>query len=205
MTGQPDAIRDDISYIRNLAEQGRRGPILGGAFLAGAGVIYGLACPVQWAMQSGILPAPTPTSIAELWGGASVIWAIVWFILFQRLRNSGTAAPGASQIIFGSAWAACGLGIVVMLIAITILSARLGDLELMNVNPLVAFAFYGAAWFVSGALSRQRWMFLVSLAAFALTLALAAIPGANMLLVMGAGLFATLVLPGLHLMRGVSR
>jgi hypothetical protein len=199
------SLHDDISYMRQMAEQGRRGPILGGAFLTAAGVIYGLACVVQWAMQTGLLPPPTGTSVAELWGGASALFAVVWLILFQRLRSQAGPKPGASQAAFGVAWASCGLGIVVMLIAIAIVSNRTGNSELMNLNPLVAFAFYGAAWFVSGALARQSWMFVAGLAAFAMTLIMALMSGAGTLLAMGAGLFVTLVLPGLRLMLGASR
>ncbi|MDI7773820.1 hypothetical protein [Asticcacaulis sp. EMRT-3] len=202
MTEQTHTVHDDIAFMRQMAERGQRGPIMGGAFLTGAGLIFGAACFVQWAMQTGHLPEPTGARIAGLWGGATALWLVVWLILFFNLRKNCKAIPGNGQTAFGSAWAACGLGTIVMLIAVFITSNRLGNPELLSLMPMIAFAFYGAAWLVSGALARRGWMVLVSLCAFALALILAAMSDASLLIVMGAGLFATIFLPGLIMMRG---
>ena len=35
-------VRDDISYMRQLAEKGSRGSIIGGTFLGAAGLIFGV-------------------------------------------------------------------------------------------------------------------------------------------------------------------
>ena len=40
MTDQ-DAIRDDIAFMRALAEEGRNGPLVGGPMLLAAGLSFG--------------------------------------------------------------------------------------------------------------------------------------------------------------------
>jgi len=98
------------------------------------------------------------------------------------------------------AWSGCGIGIMVMLGAVAIAAGRMHLPQLMETNAFVAFAFYGTAWFVSGALSRQVWMFAVALAAFATTLLLAALIGTPMeVLALSAGLLLTLAVPGIVL------
>jgi hypothetical protein len=195
MSDHADSLRNDISFMRSLAEQGRRGPILGGAFLAAAGLIYGGGAVLQWLVQTHAVSPPI--SIPQIWIGASVLFTLIWLVLFFRLRGSGAQAPGAAQFAFGMAWSGCGLGIVVMLGALAIASNRMNVPQLMEANAFVAFAFYGTAWFVSGALSRQVWMFAVALAAFATTLLLAALTGTPaQLLAFAAGLFLTLTVPG---------
>ena len=84
--------------------------------------------------------------------------------------------------------------------ALAIVSGKLHNPSLMELNPSIAFAFYGVAWSVSGALARQYWMFAVTVAAFAITLLLALVIGTPYLsLVLGIGLFATLLVPGIKL------
>jgi hypothetical protein len=196
MSEHADSLRDDLSYMRKMAEQGRSGPILGGAFLAGAGLTYGAAALLQWLIETGATTLPITPS--QIWIGASVLFALVWLALFVRLRGSGVAqAPGATQFAFGMAWSGCGLGILAMLGALAIAGNRMNVPQLMEANAFVAFAFYGTAWFVSGALARQAWMFAVALAAFAITLLLAALIGTpNELLAFAAGLVLTLAVPG---------
>ena len=41
MTDQNQAIRDDIAFMRALAEEGRQTPLLGGSVLVAVGLIFG--------------------------------------------------------------------------------------------------------------------------------------------------------------------
>jgi hypothetical protein len=200
MSDQANGLREDVAFMRSMAEQGRRGPLLGGIFLAAAGLIYGTASFLHWGIQTGRLPF-APASTDNIWIGASLLFAVVWVVLFTQLRRGGPTVVGAAQFAFGAAWIGSGIGILVMLAAVGIASARLHDPSLMNINAFTTFAFYGAAWSVCGALARQRWMYLIAAAAFVLAPALALVSGtANELLVLGAGLLATLFAPGIRLM-----
>lgn len=197
-------LHTDISYMRDLAEQGRRGPIFGGIFLAAAGLVFGGGAFVQWAMEVRYLP---PIPISDIWIAASAVFAVFWVAMFLRLRRSGGGArPGANQYAFGMAWSGAGLGIVVLIAAIAIESARLNAAIMEAANGLVAFAFYGTAWMVTGALSRQRWMFFAAAAAFAFTLLLSWLANTPaQVLALGFALIVTLTLPGLQLVRQASR
>ncbi len=160
---------------------------------------------MQWGIQTGRLPL-APGATGNLWIGASLLFAVVWIVLFVQLRKGTDTAVGAAQYAFGAAWIGSAIGIVVMLAAVAIASSRLHDPSLMNVSAFTAFAFYGAAWAVCGALARRTWMFAASAAAFVITLLLALASGtAEQLLVLGAGLLATLFVPGVKLMLQASR
>ena len=47
MTDQ-NAIRDDIAFMRALAEQGQRGPLIGGAIMLAGGGLFGTASLIIW-------------------------------------------------------------------------------------------------------------------------------------------------------------
>ena len=199
-------IEDDLTFMRTMAEQGRRGRILGGSFLIAAGLVFGLASFAQWALQAGMLPA---FPILHLWIGAEILFALVWLAMIlswrTRLRGDETVRHGTAQKVFGAAWCGCGGGICVLIGAIALMAWQQHDPVLMRAAPLAAFAFYGAAWFMIGALAQRRWMLWTAGASFVLTIALALIPYPNMLLVMGTGLLATLMLPGVGLVRDAAR
>jgi hypothetical protein len=200
MSDQSQGLREDVAFMRSMAEQGRRGPFLGGIFLAAAGLIYGAASFLHWGIQTGHLPF-APGSTGNVWIGASLLFAVVWVVLFTQLRRGGQAAPGAAQFAFAAVWIGAGIGIVVMVAAVNLASAQLHDPALLNINAFTTFAFYGAAWSVCGALARQRWMYLIAAAAFVLVPALAFVSGtASELLVLGSGLLVTLFAPGVKLM-----
>jgi hypothetical protein len=201
-------IHEDITFMRTMAEQGRRGPIIGGAFLAAAGLVFGSTAFVQWGWQTGALPQGGLT-IFDLWAGADIGFTLIWVVLLLRLRahfkQGESGAPGAAQKVFGSVWGGCGLGVCVLIGAIANMSWHLHDSTLMRIAPLAAFAFYGSAWFVVGMLARKRWMFMASSASFILTLVMPMVSDAATLPVLGAGLLVTLLLPGIGLMREAAR
>lgn len=205
MSDQANGLKDDIAYLRTLAVQGRRGPVLGGAFLAAAGFIYGTASLVQWGAMTGRLPLAA-ASIGTVWIGASGLFALAWLVLFVLMRRGPGMLIGSAQVAFGMTWSAAGIGIVTVLAASLILNARLHDPALLNLNALTAFAFYGTAWFVSAALARKVWMYAIAAIAFGVVLVLAAVLATSSeMLVFGAGLFVTLFLPGAWLMLATPR
>jgi hypothetical protein len=198
-------VKDDISYMRKLAEQGRQGSILGGASLAAAGTIFGLTSLVQWGVLSRHLPIPVD-QIGNIWLGASALFAVVWGVVFQRVFKAGRTAGNASNTTFAMTWMGCAIGIVVSCAAIGIAAYLTHSLDMLYLVSPVVLAFYGAAWWSVAAVAHRRWMFLASAAAFASTLLLAATSGSLLQLpVMGAALLLTLALPGFKLMTEEAR
>ena len=92
----PNTIHEDISYMRQLAEKGRNGPIVGGAFLAAAGVVFGITCLLQWAAMTGRL-AISDREIGWIWTAAYVVFALVWFALWFGLRSRRRAAAARTR------------------------------------------------------------------------------------------------------------
>jgi hypothetical protein len=201
----PNTIQDDISYMRRLAEQGRSGPILGGMFLAAAGVVFGATCFVDWAARSGVVPI-SGWGFLYLWLGAFAVFAVVWFVLFFRLRTFPGKATSASNAAFGIAWSACAVGVMVALAAIEVVASVVKSPIILNAYVPMIFAFYGVAWFTSAAMARRRWMFAPAAGSFAFCLLMAAL-AENMLQTpaMGLALVLLLTLPGLQLMKEEAR
>lgn len=201
-------IHEDITFMRTMAEQGRHGPIIGGSFLAAAGLVFGLTAFVQWAGDAGMVRLGAWQGL-NMWLLSDGIFAVLWIALLIRLRahvRSGEQLPGgASQSVFGAAWGGAGLGVCILVLAIAYLSWQRHEAILLQIAPLAAFAFYGTAWFIIALLALRRWMFVVSSLSFTLTLVLPMMSLADMLPVLGCGLFATLLLPGIGLMREAAR
>ena len=201
MSDQTQTLRDDITFLRRVAEQGRRGPVFGGAFILAAGIVYGAACALQWAIVTRNIVLPAFVN-EYLWYGASAIFAAVWFALFFGTRGSAKECAGSSNLIFAVAWSAAGLGIMVASIAMAFGAAAAHASAPYALYPTVDFAFYGTAWFIIAALVRRAWMWSVMAMSFAASLLLASIAGdPASLLAMGVALVATLCVPGLLLMR----
>ncbi|MDE2181755.1 MAG: hypothetical protein KGJ78_01900 [Alphaproteobacteria bacterium] len=198
-------IRDDISYMRRLAEQGRRGPILGGTFLTAAGLVFGATCLIHWAAVTGRIPFPE-TQLGNLWWGACALFAIVWFALFFRMRSKGQVKSSASNAAFGLAWSACGVGIIVSAASVSITASVLHSAEIQIVSTWLAFVFYGTAWTISAAVARRWWMLGAAIAAFATAPLLALLSGdPRQLLAMAFAILITLCLPGFKLMADESK
>jgi hypothetical protein len=200
-------IREDISFMRNLAEKGRRGPILGGTFLFAAGVVFGGTCFVQWAVWDGLIGLTfTGPHVLYLWLGASAAFAVIWFALFFRLKSRTGAKQSASNAVFGIAWSACAIGVLTAFAAIWIIAAAVGSNIVLNGYVPMIFSFYGVAWFTSAALANRRWMYAAATGSFAFCLIMAALADRPVqLLVMGLALLLLLSLPGLQLMREEAR
>jgi hypothetical protein len=205
VTPETNALKDDITYMRQLAEQGRNGPILGGTFLVAAGLVFGATCFAHWGAITGRLPIP-PSQWATLWWGAAALFVAIWFALFYRLRSRPGCKASASNAIFGAAWTGCGIGIMVTTTSLAIAAKVINFPQLLELNPPVVFAFYGAAWFVSALTARRAWMLIVALAAFIVAPVMAMLTANPLQLpAMGAALILTLAVPGFWMMKKEER
>jgi len=193
-----NSLREDISYLRQLAEAGRKGPIMGGIFLAGAGAVFGGACFVDSAMQNGLVPF----RIGEgpLWIGASIVFALFWLAMFFRLLKGKKTVPTAQNATFGVIWSASGAGVMVCFLTTLLIAHDLHVPEIQAAYVPVIYAFYGTAWFASGALARRSWMFYAGLGSYLFAFVIAMLVTTTwMTLAMGLGLLLLLTLPGLKL------
>ena len=196
----PNTIHDDIAFMRKLAEQGRSGPILGGTFLIAAGLVFGLACVVQWAAMQKYLPL-AGWDMLYLWGGAIALFAAGWFALFFRQRAKAGLPVNSANSIFGTVWSANAVGVLTAVAVVTMVGAATGSYAVYDLNISLPFVFYGVAWGVSGALAKRAWMYGAAVAAFVFAIILAALTGSPyQILGMGAALVLALSVPGYKLM-----
>lgn len=200
MPSPNSALEDDIAYMRAMAQEGREAPLLNGPIMIAAGLIFGAANFVQWAIVSGTL-AVDPMVSLWVWLAAGAVFAIALFALIRRASHKpGYGSTGNKAV--GAAWSALGFGIFVMWLSFMAVGFSSGDWQMMWAMPSVVAATYGTAWMVSSAFSRQRWMTVVGLIAYAGAIACGALIGDPAIyLVFSVLMLATGLVPGVILAR----
>jgi hypothetical protein len=196
--GDQTSLQEDISFLRQMAESGRKGPIMGGIFLAGAGVVFGAASFMDGAMQNGLVPFRI--GAGPLWIGASLIFTAFWLAMYFRLMRGNKPVASAQNATFGVVWSACGAGVMVCFLTTILIARDLHSPVVQAAYVPVIYAFYGTAWFASGALARRSWMFFAGLASYLFAFIIALLIDTSYLtFAMGAGLLMLLTVPGIKL------
>lgn len=197
---QINTLKDDIAYMKALADEGAKGPLLGGSVLVAAGLIFGTASVVEWMMAAGIVAAGGIAHL-YLWGTAGVLFAIALFVLIARHRGRAGMGSPANRA-FGNAWMGVGMGIFSMSIALTLLMMQTGSELPALIFPSLILAMYGSGWAVSAAMSDQKWLWAPAIGGWMAAPLIAQFAGRpEMWLVYGAGIILLALVPGVVLMR----
>jgi prepilin-type processing-associated H-X9-DG protein len=195
MTDQNQSLRDDIAFLRGMAESGRDRPMIGGSILLAAGLIFGLASLTVWVFA---VRGVGGWMYNAVWGASFVLYMAVLFWLLRTLPKSA----GALQAATGVAWSAIGAATFFIGLSLGLMAWRLDMPNLMLVFPSVLLALYGACWMVGAILLRTSWMRLVAAAAFAMAIVNAWFADGHAIwLIYGVSLLALLAAPGFVLMR----
>ena len=197
---QMQNVRDDIAYMRAMAEEGRKAPLLGGAILISAGLIFSAASLLAWAGQTGF-GGVTVEAANWAWLGAMVLFVVVLTVFSRRLGGK----PGSMSPVnraAGTAWMGVGLAIFVMALSMAIVAWRFQSAEVMTIFPSLIFAMYGSGWAVSAAMSDKKWLWWVAIGAWIGAPLIALMTGdPEQYLVYAAGLLLLTVAPGVVLIR----
>lgn len=200
MTEEIKAIRDDIAFLRALADEGRQAPMLGGGVLVAAGAIFGLASVLQWATMTGLLVL-SPWAPVVIWTSAAAVFGIAARAVIRRSRDKVGAQATVNRVT-SAAWAAVGWAIFAIWIALTAMAYRTQNWAVMNVFPIIILALYGAAWAIAAVMTRKGWMRLTAMGCFVAAASMGLLAGtSHMLLVYAACLLLFAVVPGFALMR----
>ena len=197
---QTQSLHDDIAYMRAMAQEGRNAPLLSGPIMVAAGIIFGTASLVQWAIQTGMVDV-SPWAQLWVWLAAGAAFTVALMLLIRR-QNSKPGARSAGNKAVGAAWSGVGFGIFAMWAAFMAAGVTTGNWEMMRVMPIVVFAAYGSAWFVAGTMVGVKWMNWIALLSYAGAVLLGLFSTSVHLLLVYAGLMVFVaLLPGLALMR----
>jgi hypothetical protein len=193
-------LRDDIAFMRDLAREGGNTPLLFGGVMVAAGLIFGIASVGHWLIASGVLRV-SPWWFMVNWLTAAGVFGVVATRLVRRAGTRQGSNSSANRAT-GAAWSGVGFAIFASWVGLSAMALTTGDWRVMNAFPVLILALYGAAWFVAGEMSRQGWLKLVALAAFAGAVALGALAASpNLMLAYAACLLLVAVVPGVVLMR----
>ncbi len=198
MTEPGQTLREDIAFLRGLADDSGRSLERDGAILIGVGLIFGVVDLVYWLMFAGLLQAPRPLG-AWLWVAGLVLFFTALPVATRKMpRPTGATARAESTALggVGIALAAAGVGLLLG-------AWRLGQMELVLwIFPIVLFTLYGAGWSVAFAVERRGWYAWVATGCFAAAVATGALMGSpHEWLVLSIGLFVLVALPGLAILR----
>jgi len=203
MTDELRAVHADIAFLKDLAEEGRSTPLLGGSILVVAGTVFGLANFGEWALMSGRLSAPRWVSWA-IWLASVAIFMSALAAIVRRLNRAkaGTAANRATAI----AWQGAGWTMFTLFASVAIVCWRTRSGVPTLLLPSIIMALYGLGWMVAAAMTGRRWIWLTAIGCYAAALVLAVFsvtPEVYLIHAVALVLFA--LLPGLVLVRQAGR
>lgn len=200
MTGSVSPSAEDIAYVRRLAESGARAPLIGGRFMVWWGLLLTLAWTAQHLAMHGAI-GDGGAIFGIIWGTFSILGLAGQFTLARTMAphaGEGSAGNRASRIV----WAAGACAITSMFLGLAVLTrGPLGEAAFDWIVP-VAFSVYACALIVTGALARDRTALVAGAGAVVMVgLYTAFILDPSRYLVAAGGAAATVLLPGLLLMR----
>src|SRR5450432_1558593 len=161
MTDQ-NSLRDDIAFMRGLAEAGRAAPLQGGSILMAAGLIFGACALATWAW---VAQATNGLFMLILWFGGTAAFLAALFILKRRIPNKTGSGEAA-----GLVWAGAGWAVFVVVLSLMIMGYRANAGWIMAAICPVVLATYGSAWLVGGLLTHRAWIRAVGFASFGMAL-----------------------------------
>ncbi len=205
MTDDLKIARQDLAFLRGLAEDNH--PMLRplGAALAIAGVVHGLSALRFWAVGKGWID--WPAALRPLMGFDGLIAQIIVMVVVALIWPSGMRMPKGTSSPAGRAARgainALGWGLGAAFVGLFVASMRLGGGQLMNPGfPVVLFALASAVWWVIFAVYRRAWAVVAAIASALIAAGLGLAAGtSDGILVVAAGLFGCVAGPGLALVR----
>ncbi len=192
-------LQDDISFLRELATEGRSPRLIGGSTLVAAGGIYAVASLAHGALAAGLVPGVSPWAFPWIWGGATVAFLAVILVIRRRL---GSPAVGMAARAAALAWNAVGWTIFALFACLQIVIWRTHSLAPLYLAPSLILLLYGLAWMIAAGVTRQRWIWVVAVVAYASAIVTAAACLSVWVYPLyAAALVGTAVLPGLIMIR----
>jgi len=196
MTHDVQAIRDDLAFMRALAQEGRRAPLLIGQNLVIGGIVYAAASLFAWAVAAHMLALPQWWEVA-VWFVITPIYMTYCYIRRTQWRNARPGATAITNRAVHAAWRGIGYALLTLGFATAITAYQMKTMEPFGLFPSIVMALYGLGWLVAAAMSETRWLSTVSIASFIAALLIAFTSDARAsFLAMSIALLGLVALPG---------
>ena len=191
---------EDLAYVRHLAESGARAPLIGGRFMAWWGLLVAVAYVAHHLALRGAI-GDGESIFALIWASFGVAGVAGQLVLKRSMPAKSGAGSAGNRASF-VAWmtAACAIASMVAGTAIAAQTGA-GPATFDWIVP-VAFAVYANALIVTGSLAGSRICVAAGAGAVVMVgLFTALILHPDRYLLAAAGVAATVLLPGLLLLR----
>jgi hypothetical protein len=197
MNDQTQAAREDLAFLRAVAED--RGPLprqLGEHFVV-LGLVYGLNVLAAYAGKAGFIPWPAESD--AIWGWLPATLLHIPYAIVFSIRTRGYK-PGPTIRTFMVAWGAMVLMTGAIVASLFMARAQTG-VPYDQVWPAIALALYGGAWTVVSVTRKSLGDFVVALGCFITAVICAAlIDRPEKFLALGLGIVLFFAGPGLAIM-----
>lgn len=160
MNSQNHSARDDLAFLRALAEGGGESQRGTGMALVVGGLLYGLQCFVAGAQSYGWLRLSDVAMTAF-----SIAITVVFLLAISWISWLGRNAPrgGVVARALSAAFASAGTATLSLLCVFASVAIRDKSLTIWLLYPCAVFALQGAAWMVAWMLRRRAWLGVVAL------------------------------------------
>lgn len=199
MSHDLDQAREDLAFMRALADApGAPTKVMGQAFFA-AGLIYGFQTLVQWAAAIGLVSLPGPIYLGFVIGCTVVFLIILSWLIWRNRHVSIKSVIGRA---YEAAFMAAGFINLTLVTIFTLFSIRQGSAAIWDYYTPMIFVFQGGAWTIAFRLSKRWWLGAVAVGWFGTAIALAATNTTpTYVLVASIAMFVLLAIPGWIMMR----
>jgi len=200
MNSENHSARDDLAFLRALAEGGGESQRGTGIALVLGGLLYGLQCFVAGAQAYGWVHLGDVAMTVF-----SIEITVVFLLAISWLRWLGRNAPrgGVVARALSAAFAAAGTATLSMLCVFASVAIRDKSLTIWLLYPMTLAVVLGSAWYVASMIRRRPWLLAVSIGWYATAMGLALLNRhpARYTLVLGAALLGLMAVPGAFMMR----
>jgi predicted outer membrane lipoprotein len=198
-----ETARDDIAFMRSLAEGPNQHNRTMGEALFAAGLIYGAQTLGQWAVDIELISVSGGMYFAWILGCNLAFFAVLGALIW---RERGKKTEGVTRRAYEAAFQAAGLANLSIVLVFLAATLRGVDAGIWYFYTPMVFALQGGAWFVFFRLRKRAWLGLVALGWFASAIGLGLTTHSpTYVLVASISLFALLGLPGWVMMRLAKR
>ncbi len=163
MTETTQTLRDDIAFMRALADEGVRPPLLAGPTMMLAGAVWGVSCFAAWVEMKFAHPSIW-TQNAILIAPLVIFLGVLPFFRARNRRMPGYKSPANRAV--GIAWAGAAWGIFALAACIIVSAWVTKNGALITMMPQIVIVLYGVAWTVSAAMTRDRFLWATAIASY---------------------------------------